>query len=312
MSGFQTHMLIGGVAGLALGRALELFGISPALGLDTMIVQHLGRSGASWASLVSTGLPLIALSALLATVPDIDKSGSYIARRAEAVVTLSGAGLAFVGAIAAKLQPALWLIALTLGAIVGALAGHLLLRLIRRAAGGHRRFTHSFVLAGALALIAGGLWLAHLGVWALIEVTATGGVLCEPVQPIAGAGITTNGLQVGIAPSYQLPQICTTGQRPQWDDTKKAWACVDPITGLAVGPGMTGGGTSGDLRVAADPAYWQRRATSGICTVGAAISAVNEDGTGGVRRDRADLRHRHHDERPAGERSHAVSFTAEL
>lgn len=110
------------------------------------------------------------------------------------------------------------------------------------------------------------------------EVTATGGVLCEPVQPIAGAGITTNGLQVAIAPSYQLPQTCATGQRPQWDDTKKVWACVDPITGLTVGPGMIGGGTSGNLQVAADPAYWQRR-TSGTCTVGSAIVAVNEDGT---------------------------------
>jgi hypothetical protein len=59
MSSFQTHMLIGGVAGLALGRALELFGISPALGLDTMIVQHLGKSGASWASLVNTYPPYV-------------------------------------------------------------------------------------------------------------------------------------------------------------------------------------------------------------------------------------------------------------
>ena len=114
--------------------------------------------------------------------------------------------------------------------------------------------------------------------YAIREVTATGGVLCEPVQPIAGAGITTNGLQVAIAPSYQLPQTCTNGQRPQWDHAKKAWACVDPMTGLTVGPGMTGGGTRGNLQVAADPAYWQRR-TSGTCTAGAAIVAVNEDGT---------------------------------
>ena len=114
--------------------------------------------------------------------------------------------------------------------------------------------------------------------YAIREVTATGGVVCEPVQPIASAGITTNGLEVGIAPSYQLPQTCTNGQRPEWDATAKVWACVDPITGLSVGPGMTGGGTSGDITIAADPAYWQRR-TSGTCTVGAAIVAVNEDGT---------------------------------
>lgn len=181
MSGFQTHMLIGGVAGLALGRALDLVGISPALGLDTMLIQYLGRSGASWASLLSTGLPLVALSALLATVPDIDEPGSYIARRAEAVVTLTGAGLAFLGAIAAKLQPALWLIALTLGTIVGALAGHLLLRAIRRAAGGHRRLTHSPLLALVFALIGGALWLGHLGAWALIPAALAWGILVHDI-----------------------------------------------------------------------------------------------------------------------------------
>ena len=114
--------------------------------------------------------------------------------------------------------------------------------------------------------------------YAIREVTATGGVVCEPVQPIAGVGTTTNGLEVAIASSYQLPQTCASGQQPEWDDSKKAWGCATPITGVAVGPGMTGGGTSGDLKIAADPAYWQRR-TLGSCTVGAAIITVNEDGT---------------------------------
>ena len=114
--------------------------------------------------------------------------------------------------------------------------------------------------------------------YAIREVTATGGVVCEPVQPIAGVGTTTNGLQVSIAPSYQLPQTCASGQRPQWDDSKKAWACVDPITGVAVGPGMLGGGTSGNLTVAADSAYWQRRVST-ACTVGAAIRGIAQDGS---------------------------------
>ena len=203
MSSFQTHMLIGGVAGLALGRALERFGISPVLGLDIMMVQHLGKSGASWASLVSTGLPLIALSALLATVPDIDEPGSTIARRAAAVVTLSGASLALVAAIAAKLQPALWLIALTLGTIVGALAGHLLLRLIRRAAGGHRRFTHSLVLAGALALSAGGLWLAHLAAWALIPGALAWGIIVHDLGDL----VTPAGLPLFYPFSDRMVRI---------------------------------------------------------------------------------------------------------
>ena len=213
MSGFQTHMLIGGVAGLALGQALELVGISPALGLDMMLVQHLGRSGPSWASLVSTGLPLVALSALLATVPDIDEPGSYIARRAGAVVTVTGAGLAFVGAIAAKLQPALWAIALTLGTIVGALVAHLLLRAIRRAAGGHRRFTHSLVLAGALALVAGALWLTGFGPWALIP----GGLAWGIVVHDLGDLVTPAGLPLFYPFSRKnfrvLPEpICRFGE----------------------------------------------------------------------------------------------------
>lgn len=170
-------MFIGGVAGLALGRALELVGISPALGLDTMIIQHVGRSGAPWASIISTGLPLVVLSALLATVPDIDEPNSYIARRAEAVVTLTGAGLVGFAAYTAKLSPAMMLIALILGTIVGGITGHIALRAIRRAAGGHRRFTHSLVLAAALALVAGGLWLAHLGAWTLIPAALAWGIV---------------------------------------------------------------------------------------------------------------------------------------
>lgn len=177
MSGFQTHMLIGGVAGLALGRALDLFGIAPTLGLDMAMTQQLGRSGTGWVSLVSTGLPLIALSALLATVPDIDEPGSFIARRAHAVVTLTGVGLAAFTAYAANLPPTAWMIAAVIGAMLGAIAGHALLQFIRRAAGGHRRFTHSLVLAGALVLAAGGLWLAHLGPWAFIPGALAWGVV---------------------------------------------------------------------------------------------------------------------------------------
>ena len=213
MSGFQTHMLIGGVAGLALGRALELAGVSPALGLDMMLVQHLGRSGASWASLVNTGLPLVTLSALLATVPDIDEPGSYIARRAEAVVTVTGAGLAFVGAIAAKLQPALWLVALTLGTIVGALVAHLLLRAIRRAAGGHRRLTHSPLLALVFVLVAGSLWVGHLGAWALIPAALAWGIIVHDLGDL----VTPAGLPLFYPFSRKnfrvLPEpICRFGE----------------------------------------------------------------------------------------------------
>lgn len=114
--------------------------------------------------------------------------------------------------------------------------------------------------------------------YAIREVTTEGGVVCEPLEPIAGTGITTNGREVSVAESYQLPQTCMTGQRPEWNATTKVWACVTPITGVAVGPGVVGGGTSGNLMIAADTAYMQRR-IAGTCTVGAAIIAVNQDGT---------------------------------
>lgn len=156
------------VGGLALSRALERLGISPALGLDGSIAHALGAAGHYLAILASSGLPLSVLSALLATVPDIDEPGSFIARRAHAVITLTGVGLAGGVAALAKLSPTIWLLALLVGALLGRLAGYVALRLIRRAAGGHRRLTHSLVLTGMLALAAGGLWRCGLGAWALI------------------------------------------------------------------------------------------------------------------------------------------------
>ena len=163
MSGFQTHMLIGAVAGLALGQALGFAGASPALGLDPAIARAFGHAG-SFAAVV----PLITLSALLATLPDIDEPGSYIARRAHACTTLAGAGLAACLAFAARLAPSMWVVAMLTGATLGGIAGFALLRLIRRAAGGHRRLTHSLLLALVFALAAGGLRLGRLGAWPLL------------------------------------------------------------------------------------------------------------------------------------------------
>ncbi len=168
MSSCHTHMLIGAVSGLALGRTLEAMGIGPALGLDATIAHTMGHSGAGWASLAGSGLPLVALSAILATIPDIDEAGSFIARRAEAVMTLAGACLAVFAAYAARLSPAAWVIAALIGVVVGWIAAYAALRFIRRAAGGHRRLTHSLLLALVFALAAFGLWWRGFGAWALI------------------------------------------------------------------------------------------------------------------------------------------------
>jgi len=184
MSGFHTHMLIGGVAGLALFRALPLFGDGAALGFDTTITQHLGRFGAAGAVLIGTGLPLVALSTLLATIPDIDEPGSFIARRARTVITLTGLGVAGFTASADHLTPVLWMLAVMIGTIIGGMAGYVLLRLIRRAAGGHRRFTHSLVLAAGLALAACGLWLAHFGAWAIIPGALAWGIIMHDLGDV--------------------------------------------------------------------------------------------------------------------------------
>ena len=142
MSGFQTHMLIGAVGGMACYH----------LGGDVWL-GHIGVP--AWANQVW----LVAMtSAVLATLPDIDEPGSFIARRVVAVCSAVGLVL---GGWLGLLTAATWMVP---GAVVGIIGGHLLGKLgvrgVRMAAGGHRRLTHSLVLAAALAAISVTLWRA--------------------------------------------------------------------------------------------------------------------------------------------------------
>ena len=50
------------------------------------------------------------------------------------------------------------------------------------------------------------------------------------------------------------------------------------ITGVSAGTGLTGGGSTGDVSLAADSSYLQRR-VAGTCAVGSAITALAADGT---------------------------------
>jgi hypothetical protein len=57
-----------------------------------------------------------------------------------------------------------------------------------------------------------------------------------------GGPVTTSGA-LSIAPSFRLPQTCTTGQLARFDNTLNVWECVTPavVTNVATGPGLTGG-----------------------------------------------------------------------
>ncbi len=96
----------------------------------------------------------------------------------------------------------------------------------------------------------------------------------------AGTGMTLSGNQFSLATSYRLPQTCTNGQVAQWNGS--AWTCASggsgDITAVYAGTGLTDGGTSGDVTLAADTNYLQRRVT-GACPAGQYLKAINADGS---------------------------------
>ncbi len=98
----------------------------------------------------------------------------------------------------------------------------------------------------------------------------------------AGTGLTLSDTQLNLAAQYRLPQACIAGQIVAWNGT--AWVCAadndsgGDITAVTAGTGLTGGGTTGSISLAADTTYLQRRVSS-TCAVGSSIRAINADGT---------------------------------
>jgi len=184
MSGFQTHALVGAVGGLGLVTLLEATRpdlLPERIGALAPIVGVPGGAG---------GVALIAASALLALTPDIDEPKSFVAQRVREVFTLVGMALGVALGVFANGPAWLPLAGGTVGAIVGLLAGWGLLKGIRAAAGGHRRFTHSFVLAGGLAALAVALWWAGAGlVWLLPAAFAWGILLHDLADLVTPAGL---------------------------------------------------------------------------------------------------------------------------
>jgi len=193
MSGYQVHALCGAVGGLALARALSILDVTA-----TLVTPHSGL-------VPSVALPpgvldglIVAGSAFVALLPDIDEGGSWVARRAKLVVSLACAPIgAIIGySLSDKLhitgQP---LVAAVVGALaalgfVGPLIGALLLKLIRRTAGGHRRFTHSLVFAAVLAFVAVIAWRFVGAPWALLPGALAWGIVLHDVADL----VTPHGL----------------------------------------------------------------------------------------------------------------------
>lgn len=186
MSGFQTHMLIGAVGGLALIRVADHL----APGALPVVLPGQPR--------LITEAVIIAVSAVAATLPDIDEPGSWLSRRVHAVITLLGAGFGatlglHLGERALNAIEISWSAAFALclivGTIVGSGLGWLLLRLIRAGAGGHRAGTHSIWFGGGLLLAAAALHLAGITHVALGALTlAWGWALHIPGDIVTPAG----------------------------------------------------------------------------------------------------------------------------
>ena len=185
-------MLIGGVGGLAAFKLAERF--APSILSTQATIDGTSIGAPASALLVAT----VAVSAVMATWPDIDKPDSFISHVARHAMWLAGAALGL--ALAYDLtNHLLWMIGgAVVGGIVGLVGGWPFLLTLRVASGGHRRGTHSLLTLAALgfgavvlmwigwggtALLAGILaWseLLHL----LGDVVTPGGVaLFWPIWP---------------------------------------------------------------------------------------------------------------------------------
>jgi membrane-bound metal-dependent hydrolase YbcI (DUF457 family) len=171
MSGFQTHAFVGAIGGLSLVTLLEATRpdlLPERIGFLMPLVGVPGGAG---------GAVVIAASAFLALIPDIDEPNSFVSQRAREVMTVAGVALGVILGTLASGPVWLPLAAGTVGGVAGLLVARGLLKAIRSAAGGHRRFTHSFVLAALLAALAWALASFGLGLIWLVPAALAWGIV---------------------------------------------------------------------------------------------------------------------------------------
>lgn len=230
MSGFVTHMTVGASAGLGLAAGLDV--LRPGL-LESLATAIPVIGTAQQHSLVpggAAGVALVVGSAFLATLPDLDEPESWASQRLRGLTTIAGIFLglfvawAFLGqratdplasvTLESTIKASFWsTVVVVLGVIgggaLGYWLGHLILRGIRMGAGGHRRLTHSWVLAGGLAAVAAVLWVLHLGPLALIPAALAWGIFAHDIADL----VTPAGLPVFYPLSEQDIWILPKGLR---------------------------------------------------------------------------------------------------
>ncbi len=184
VSSFRTHMFIGAVGGLGLYKFAEHV-------VPTAVSIHVKVAGVSYAiPPAAVGIGCIVISAYLALWPDIDEPGSHISHRARHFMWIIGGTIGLTIALAVPQIGLLLALLPLLGVAVGSIGGGLILSLLRRLSGGHRRLTHSLVIGTALVLLAGILYFMGLSIFTLPALALAWGQMLH----LAGDVVTPRGV----------------------------------------------------------------------------------------------------------------------
>lgn len=147
MSGYRTHMLIGGVGGLAAYRLLDRF--QPDLA--NLRVEAFHESIEIPQLVIAAAF--VVLAAYLALWPDIDEPGSKISILFRFWLPPCVGAWVVISSLWVGSDPTAVAVAAILATIGAIIMSAPILAIIHQLAGGHRRLTHSLILGlGLLAI----------------------------------------------------------------------------------------------------------------------------------------------------------------